>query len=71
MTPFPRMPDSTMSALDIVVRPTATAALSAHITFVNDNKMSHKEKDLFTLCYIHRQVSKSDAQLFHMDHLHL
>jgi len=28
ITPFPRMPACTISALDITVRPTATAALS-------------------------------------------
>jgi len=35
MTPFPRMPAAIISVLDIAVRPTATAALSAHKTFLH------------------------------------
>ena len=38
MTPFPRMPASIIPALDIAVRPTATAALPVQITVQYNNK---------------------------------
>ena len=58
MTPFPRMPDAIMSALDIVVRPTATAALSAHVTFLYNKSPENKRSSL-----MHAQMQMTLASL--------